>query len=218
MKRKQRKHLKEDQFVSTVNKIVNFTKRRYRELLAVGVAVLFLILVFIGIKIIRAQNVKKDSQILAQILEVSEELKDDPEKLAELEKLAGNEKFSRLAYIKLAAYWNEQGDTQKAQAYLEKIPSRKKDVFYYQAQDMLAQIYMQDKEFDKAIHILQEIEEENPESYTLDTVLFHKAQAHEEKGEITVALDIYRKIQDEYPQTFYGMDASQKVKELEEKR
>jgi tetratricopeptide (TPR) repeat protein len=218
MKRIKRKQLKEDEFVSTINKIINFTKRRSKELIAAALAVVCVIILVIAIRAVQAHGVKKESRLLADVLELSSQLKDNPDKITELENLAGNGKFSRVAYLKLATYWIEQGDTEKAKSYLEKIPERKKDLIYYQSRDLLGQIYIQNEEFDKAIEVYKEIEEENSKNYTLDPVLFHRAQAHEQKGEIEEALALYRRVQDEFSQTLYGFDASQKVKELEEKK
>jgi len=218
MKRIKRKQLKEDEFVSTINKIIDFTKRRAKELIVAAVAVICVIILIIAIKAIQANTVKKESRLLADVLDLSSQLKDNPDKITELENLAGNGKFSRVAYLKLATYCIEQGDTEKAKSYLEKIPESKKDLIYYQSRDLLGQIYIQNQEFDNAIDIYRKIEEENPENYTLDPVLFHKAQAHEQKGEKEEALALYKRVQDEFPQTLYGFDASQKVKELEEEK
>jgi len=49
-------------------------------------------------------------------------------------------------------------------------------------------------------------------------VLFHKAEALEDKGEPGLALSVYKKIQEDFQQTYYGMDAASKVLELEEKK
>ncbi len=218
MKKVMKKRLKEDEFVSTVTKVVDFAKKRMRELMLVAAAVVVILLVFLISNTIKAQAVKKDSRLLAEILEISSQLKDNPEGVAELEALAGNGKFSRIAYLKIASYWIEQGDFEKAKTYLEKIPDSKKDITYYQGKDMLAQVYIQDGEFDKAIAIYRSIEEEDQKDYALDAVLFHLAEAHEGKGELDTALELYKRVQDEYSQTFFGMDASKKVSELEEKK
>jgi predicted negative regulator of RcsB-dependent stress response len=211
-----KKRLKEDEFVHTLTKIYDFAKKRSRELLVGAAAVALILLVVLVSNAIKAQSVKRDSRLLADILEISSQLKDNPDKVAELEALAGNGKFSRIAYLKLASYWIEQGDSGKAKAYLENISDNRKDITYYQAQDLLAQVYIRDKEFDKAITIYKTIEEEEQKDYALDAVLFHMAEAHEGKGELDIALELYKRVQDEYSQTFFGMDASQKVKELEE--
>ena len=218
MKKVMKKRLKEDEFVSTVTKVVDFAKKRTRELMLGAAAVVVILLVFLVSNAIKAQAVKKDSRLLAEILEISSQLKDNPEGVAELEALAGNGKFSRMAYLKIASYWIEQGDSEKAKTYLEKIPDSRKDITYYQGKDMLAQVYIQDGEFDKAITIYRAIEEDDRRDYAMDAVLFHLAEAHEGKGELDTALELYKRVQDEYSQTFFGMDASKKVSELEEKK
>lgn len=218
MKRIKRKRLKEDEFVSTINKIIDFAKKRSKELIAAALAVVCIVILIIAIKAIQAHQVKKESRLLGDVLELSSQLSDNPDKITELENLAGDGKFSRVAYLKLATYWIEHGDTEKAKSYLLKIPESKKDLIYYQSRDLLGQIYIQNEEFDSAIDIYKKIEEEKPENYTLDPVLFHLAQAHEQKGEREEALALYKRVQDEFPQTLYGFDASQRVKELEEKK
>ncbi len=213
-----KKRLKEDEFVSTLTKIFDFAKKKSRELMIGAIAVAIVILAFLVSNALKAQSVKRDSRVLAEILEIESQLDENPDKLAELEALAGKGKFSRIAYLKLASYWIEQGNSENAKSHLEKISDKSKDLIYYQAQDMLAQVYMHDKDFDKAIAIYKSIEEDDEQDYALDAVLYRMAEAHEEKGELDIALELYKRVQDEYPQTFFGLDASKKVSELEEKK
>ena len=142
MKRIKRKQLKEDEFVSTVNKIVRFAKERTRGLVALVVLLVALFLIFAGLKFVTGENRKKESRLLTQILNLHAELNNNSENVAQLEELAGDGKFSRLAYLLLATYCVEKGDHNKAQSYLEKIPEHQKDIIYYQAKDLLAQIYL----------------------------------------------------------------------------
>lgn len=218
MKRIKRKQLKEDELITTVGKIINFVKKRARELIAVGVVIGLVILIFAGARLIKIQNVKKESRLLAQILKLDSELDENSENIENLKKLASKGKFSRLAYLRLASYWVEKGDFDKAEKSLLKVAQGERDIFYYQAQDLLAQIYIKRKDFDKAIDIYKKIEEENPKEYTLDAVLFHKAEALEQKGDIEEALSLYKKVQEEFPQTYFAYDASQKVSKLEQKK
>ncbi len=182
------------------------------------VLAIFLVMVFFGVKYISRQSYKKESQRLTQILDLQSNLDNKPENLARLEEIAGKGKFTRLGYIYLSSYWIENGDLEKAQACLEKIPDKPKDVVFYQAQDLLGQIHFKRKDYDKAIEIYKAIEEDDPESYSLDVVLFHRAEVHEEKGDTDEALALYRKIQQEFSQTYYGFDASKKVSQLESKK
>jgi predicted negative regulator of RcsB-dependent stress response len=218
MKKVMRKRLKEDEFVSTMTKLVSLAKKWSKRLIMGVTAVVVIILAILISNAIKGQAVKRDSRLLGDILEISTQLNDDPEKVTELEALAGNGKFSRIAYLKLAAFAIEQGDSGKAKSYLEKMTDDRKDITYYQAQDMLAQVFFRDKEYDKTIAIYKTIEEEGQKDYALDGVLFHMAEAHEEKGELDIALEIYSRVQEEYAQSFYGFDASKKVAELEGKK
>jgi len=218
MKRKERRRLKEDELVSTLNVVIHFIRNRKRELAAAGMAVLFIIVIFAAVRIVKAQSGKKEAYKLTQILKVYSELENSPEGLKKLEDLAGNGRYSRLAYTLLASYWMERGEYDRAIASLEKFSKSKKDFIYYQAQDMLAQIYFRQKNYDKVIDIYKSIEEEKPKDYALDIVLFRLAEAYEMKGEFEKALDLYKKVQKDYPQTFFGMETYQKISKLEEKR
>lgn len=218
MKRKKRRQLKEDEFVSVVNKVVHYVRDHLKELMALCVMVLVLVVVFFGVKYFSRQSQNKEGQRLVQILDLQGDLNNKPENLTKLEEIAGRGKFTRLGYIYLSSYWIENGDLEKAQSYLEEIPKKPRDVVFYQAQDLLGQIHFKRKDYDKAIEIYRAIEEDDPESYSLDVVLFHRAEIHEEKGETDEALALYRKIQQEFSQTYYGFDASQKVSQLESKK
>lgn len=218
MKKEMRKRLKEDEFVSTMTKMVDLAKKWSKQLVIGASIAVVVFLAFLIFHTIKLQAVKKDSRVLGEILEISAKLEEDPGLVAELEALAGNGKFSRIAYLKLAAFAIEQGDLQKAKAYLENITEERKDITYYQAQDMLAQISIKNGEYDKAIAIYKTIEEEGQKDYALDVILFHMAEAYEGKGEEETALEMYKRVQEEYPQGYYGLDASKKVTELERKK
>ncbi|NOR54303.1 MAG: tetratricopeptide repeat protein [Candidatus Aminicenantes bacterium] len=215
MKRKFRKKLKEDELVTTVNKIFHFIQERTKKLMALVLGILFIVVIFAGMKFIKAKNKKSENRLLTQIINIHSDLNNKPENLARLEELAGDGKFSRLAYVLLATYWMENGDSDKARSFVEKIPETPKDFFYYQAKDLLAQIHFKRKEYDKSLEIYKKMEEESPKDYSMDVILFHRAEINEEKGDVEQALALYRRVQDEFPQTFYGYEASQKVGKLE---
>lgn len=218
MKRIKRKQLKGDEFVTTIRKLMRFLQERAKEIMAFVIIILFVILAFTGFRIIKAQQNKKESRLLAQIFSLGSELNNNPENVEKLEVLAGGGKFSRVAYIVLATHWMEKGELERAEASLEKMNKSPKDIFYYQAQDLLAQIHSKKKNYDKAIEIYEKIEEENPKEYSLAVIIFHRAEVLEEKGEIEEALAFYKRVQEEFPQSYYSFDASRKIRELEAKK
>jgi predicted negative regulator of RcsB-dependent stress response len=215
MKRTIKKQLKEDEFVSGMNRFMQFVKHWEREFIIAVVVVVAAVLVFLGLQFLKAQQIKKDSQAAGEILALRAGLAKNPQNTAQLERAAAKGKYSRLAGISLATYWIEQGQPDKAQAALALIKDSPKDFFYYQAQDLSAQVAILKGEWDRAIAILKKIEDEKPKDYILDAVLFHHAEALEKKGLKAEALTLYKKLRDEYAQSYYGYDASLKVQKLE---
>ncbi len=198
----------------TVTNIVDFSREHTKEISIAGAGVAVLILAFIVFQVISVQQTKKENRILDQILTLSSEIRENPEKIAELEELAGKGRFSRIGYLELAKYWFEKEDFAKVTAYLDEMSKGKKDLVYYQAQDLMGQVYISQNDYDNAIALYGKLEEKNPKEYVLDAVLFHKAHAHEKKGETEEALVLYKRIQEEFSQTYFGYDASVKVLDL----
>ena len=216
MKKEVKKQIKEDKFVDIMTVVIDFVTHRKKEVMMGLAAVLGIIVIFIGIKILNAGNVKKENQVLTQILSLTEELKDKPENIAELEKLAGKGKYSRMAYIQLANFYINKKDFARAEEELKKIPENNKDLLFMQSRDILAQVYLYQKRFDEALTIYDTMERE-PGEFSLDVLLFNKALVFEEKGETDRALELYKKVESDFSQTYFGYEASQKVRELEEK-
>lgn len=215
MKRKIKKQLKEDELVTGFQKFLEFGKTWRKEVIIFAVVVAVLAALYGSFQLIRAQQTKKESRRVGEILALRADLAKNPQNVAKLEQLGGTEKAARLAFIGLATYWIEQGNLDKALASLAKIKDIPKDFFYYQAQDLTAQVEVLKGRYDQAIQILKKIEEAKPKDYLLDVVLYHHAEALEKKGQPKEARDLYKKVQDEYAQTYFGYDASAKVKKLE---
>lgn len=215
MKKVVKRQLKEDEFVSTMNKILRFFQTRLKLILVGVAAVAAVALITVGVRFIQAQQVKKESRLLSELLEVRSTLGAKPENLAELEKLSGNGRYSRLGYVLLATHWVENGDLEKAKDCLGKIESSPRDFIYFQARDLLAQINVLQNNYEQAVAIYTEVEAAKPSAYPLDAVLFHKAEALEAKGDKPEALALYKRIQEEYPQSYFGYDAAEKARKLE---
>jgi predicted negative regulator of RcsB-dependent stress response len=214
MKRTERHHLQEDQMAHGLSWLIDYAKKWKREVLIIAGALAFAAVGFSALLLVRSHNRSVQSEIIGQVGDIAAEAAQKPEKLAELEKLAGERRTARLANLELAKYWAERNDWAKAESTLGRISGAPKDLLYYQTEDIRARVAIGRKDFDKAIAIYQKISDEKPKVYPLDAVLFHLAESRELKGETKEALAIYKKLQEEYSQSYYGYEASLKTGRL----
>lgn len=214
MKRTERHHLKEDEMAHGLSWLVEFSKKYRREILVAAGALAFAAAVFGALVLVRSHSRSVQSRAIGEVGDLAAEVIQKPEKLTDLEKLAVKGPASRLANLELARYWAERGDWAKAESYLGRIADGRKDLLHYQAEDLRAQVACGQKDFDRAIAIYKRIGDEKPKVYPLDAALFHLAESHELKGETKEALELYKKLQGEYAQSYYGYEASLKVGRL----
>jgi tetratricopeptide (TPR) repeat protein len=214
MKRTERHHLKEDEMAHGLSWLVQFVGKYRREILTVAGALAFAAVVFAGLLIVRAHGRSVQSRAVGEVGDLAAAAVEKPEKLADLEKLAAKGRTARLANLELARYWAERGDWAKAESFAGRIPEGRKDLLHYQAEDLKAQIALGRKDFDKAIAIYKKAVDEKPKIYPIDALLFRLAESHELKGETKEALDLYKKLQEEHTQSYFGYEASLKAGKL----
>ncbi len=218
MKKKVKRQLKTDEFANFMNRLFDFFKANQREFTIAAAAVLFITLVFLSVRYVQGVNARKQSVILGQILQLESEIKDQPDRLVELGQMAGKGKFGRLAAIKAAALNFERGQAEKAVGFLLSVPDNPKDMVYYQARDLLGQIYFAQQQYDEALAVFSEIERENPKIYPLDIVLYRKAQVLAARNDVELALETYTRLTTDFPNSYYGYEATREVQKLEEKK
>jgi len=214
MKSTERHHLKENEMRTGLNWFLDFYEKWRTEILIAAACVVFAAALFTALLFVRGHAQSVQSRALGDVVSLSQDLATKPENLTKLEASAGQGSAARIACLELASYWAGKGDYPKAEAYLSRIPAAPKDLSYYQAEDLKAQILLKKKEFDKVIAIYEKIRNEKPKSYPLDAVLFHLAEAYELKGQKKEALDLYTALQSDYAQTYYGYEASTKAGRL----
>ncbi len=218
MKRTERHHLQEDGMVHGLSWIAEFVKKYRREITLVAVGLAAVAVVFAALVLLRSRGRSVASRAVGQVTDLSAEVAQKPEKLPELEKLAAKGRTARLATLELAKYWSEKGDWAKAESYLAGMADGRKDLIHYQAEDLKAQIALGRKDYDKAIAIYRKVVDEKPGVYPLDAARFNLAESHERKGDTAAALDLYKKLQEDFPQSYYGYEASLKVGKLSIKK
>ncbi len=214
MKRAERHHLKEEGIAVGMGKVVHLMKGYRREILIVAGGLAFVAVVIGALAMVRAHGRSVQSRAIGEVADLAAAAVENPEKLAGLEKLAGTGRAARLANLELARYWAERGDWAKAGAYADRIADGRKDLLHYQTEDLKAQIALGRMDFDAAIAIYKKAVDEKPEAYPVDALLFRLAESHELKGETAAALEIYKKLQEEHAQSYYGYEASLKAGRL----
>jgi len=214
MKRTERHHLKEDEIAHGLSWFFEFFKAWRREIFLAAGALALAALIFAGLTLVRAHALSVQSRVVGEVGDLADLVAEKPEKLADLEKLAGEKRYGRRAGLELARYWAERGDWAKAEAALGRLPGSAKDLLYYQAEDLKAQLALGKKDYDRAIGIYEAMRDEKPKVYPLDAVLFHLAECYELKGDTAEALTIYKKLQEGYTQSYYGYEASLKATRL----
>lgn len=217
MKRKERHQLKEDELKTALSRLYAWGRKYQREISVGLIFVGLVILVVLGVRLYKAHQLKKESRLLTQIIELRQSLeKGEEEKLTQLEQLKGPGRFSRLAYLELASYYYDQGQLEKSLAYLEEFPPRPMDVLWVKALDLKAQILRIQEKYEEALKIYELLEKKAPEDFPEDIILFHKAQILEETGDLKAAIELYTRLKDEFSQTYFGYEASQKLAQLGE--
>ncbi len=218
MKREIKKKLKEDEFVSIFGRIMDsFESWRKEALIGLAVAAGLTVLIG-GLFFLRGGQMRSASADLGRILELRAGLDKTPGNAAELATLSQKGKYSRVAATQLASYWVEKGDLDKAAAALAGLKDSPKDFFYYQAKELAAQVAILKGDIEGGLKILQAIEDAKPKDYAMDAVLFHKAEALEKKGDKAGALALFKRIQTEYAQSYFGYDAGLRAGKLEAAR
>lgn len=218
MKRTERHHLKEDEMAHGVHWLVAFYEKYTREITIVAGAVAFAAVVFGALLLLRSHARDVESKAIGQVTALASQLEDKPGLAAELDKLAAGGRGARLANLELARFYAEKSDWAKADSYLARLSAGPQDLIYYQAQDLRGQVAAGRKDFDGAIAIYKKIIDAKPKTYPVDAALYHLAQCQELKGDAAAAVDLYKRLQTDYPQSYYSYEASMKSGRLAVRR
>ena len=215
MKRKERRHLKSNEFAEFIQKALDFLRIHTREFTAAAAVIAVAIVIILGVRYINARNLEKQSRILARINKLSQQVRDDPQKLEELKDLAGPGKFARAGTIHIAAYHIENGEFDKAMEAVDSMPGSPKDILYYQSRELKALVLLKQEKYTEALEVFEAIEMENPNNYVMDGILFKKAEVLKKMGRVDDAIEVYKRITEEYTGTYYVMEAQQELTNLQ---
>ncbi|MCR4396051.1 MAG: tetratricopeptide repeat protein [Candidatus Saccharicenans sp.] len=218
MKRTERRQLKENELATGLSRFVRWAQKHEKKFMAIALGLVILLALGVGVKLWRDYQKSREAGYLSQILSLKAELAQKPENLARLEDLSRKRSYGRIASLVLAGYYLEKNDLDQAEQVLSGVKDRGRDLVHYQILDLYAQVQARRSNYDRAIEIYRQIEKEKPEDYPLDVVLFRLAEAYEKKGSNDQALGLYRDLQSNYQNTYYGYQAALKLMKLETAR
>lgn len=227
-----RKQMKKDEFVSTVSKITVYVEEHWKAFtygagaLAAVILIVFLSVVYMqhreeklkqtlnrGIEYFHAPIAGESEQTTASILP---SFKTEKERCEEALKIfkeiltdAPRSKvaplalyYSGLSHFHLEMYKEAATDLEK---FLEQAEGTLlRDV----ARSSLAQAYFKEKNYESSAKIWSELAEDQTALYPRADALLHLAEVKVAQGSREEALEIYKKIIDEFPGTVAAMEAS----------
>ena len=215
MKRTERKQLKENALASGLSRFFLWVREHGQELKVAGIALVVVVALIFGLRFYSSYRKSQEVNYMSQVLALRAELDQKPENLAELEKMAGSNRYGRIASLSLATYYFEKNDFSQAEKILEKVKDKGRDLIHYQILDLYGQVLAKQNKFDEAIAVYRQIEKDKPKTFPLDIALFHLAEVYEKKGDREQALSVYRQLQAGYQNTYYGYQAALKVMRLQ---
>lgn len=125
-------------------------------------------------------------------------------------------KIGDLAQYYAALSMNDLGQTDQARSTLESVISETRFVQVKDlARNTLADLDLSAGNYDEAIALLRQILDQPSQDFPKEIVMLKLGQTLEKKGDLSAALDEYRKVTTEYPGTNSASDASTRIRRLE---
>jgi len=214
MKRTERKQLKEDELATGLSRFLKWAKQHEKEFKALAIGLAVILVVVVAVNLLIHYQRSREATYLSEVLALRADLDKKPENLEKLQQMTRKTKYGRIASLTLASYYLEKNEVQKAEDILAAVKDKGHDLIHYQIVDLYAQIKVKKGQYEEAINLYRQIEKEKPKSYPLDVILFHLAEAYEKKGDLQNALQIYRDLQTNYQNTYFGYQAAFKAMQL----
>ncbi len=230
-----RKQMKKDEFVSTVTKMTMYVEEHWKffaigAAVIAGIALISYLLVFysnyrsqkasdllnVGIEYFHAPVAPgPDAKIAPSVRTFATNDEKFEEALKKFEVLLdsySNTKAGRLALYYSGLCQMNLGRYDEASKRLEDFIGAKGDPFIMDiARSALARCYDQKKEFEASAQMWKQLAESKQTLFPRDEALLKLAESLESQGKSTDAMEIYKRITQEYPGTRSAIEASTKL-------
>jgi len=221
VRRIERKKLKQDEFVSIVDRLLDWLTANWRPVLAAFAAVCLVVLLWWGLGVWRQRRELKAATLLASTLEQLDKATTD-EARAEAEKKLdaivselGGTRQADLARVILARELIERGELERARELLVAVARRHADIAQVRVATLdLVHLQLATGQAAEAIRQLRAMAAGEDPRLPRDAALYELARAYLEEGKVDDARTTFQKLVDGFPESPYLQDARRRLEEL----
>ena len=204
MKRKEREHLKEDPFITFIQKSL-FQFGKYKQHIFVGLgAVILFIAIIVGVKLWNNYSLSQENMAFSSGMEIitNEDLTID-QKIDQLSQLETKKGISQSNKITLATLHFQKGDINKAQDVLNSIPPSAVKLIDDQKILLKGEILNSSNKSQEAVDTLLKLYADKNSKIAKDFVLFRIANIQLKSNQEKSAEANLKKMAEEFPQSQY---------------
>lgn len=218
MKKKEREHLKDDPFKDFIEKVWGLLQK-FRKMIYIGLgAIVAVVVIVLLVMVIKSSIAASENRIYSQAISIkNDESLTIDQKIDKLAKLKFKSGVSASVPLFLATLYFEKGDLTKAEQILKGFPGSGSHLLNGEKQLLEAEILSASDKSKEALNILNILFTDPKSEVPKDYTLLKMAKIQVKNGQTETAVANLSKLTEEYPQSFYGTEARNLLKELEKK-
>lgn len=221
MRRVTRKKLKQDDFVSIVDQMIQFFSENWRPIVAAVGALVVVFLLWWGLSSWTQNRNSKASQMLAATTEkmdkaaTPEDRKAVEDELREVIDRYGRTPQADEAHILLARMLIEDGSTDEARRLLSAVSEENKDTATVRVATLdLLHLRVASGQASEVARELQAMVAGKDPRLPRDVALYELARVSRSEGDVTQAREYFQKLVDDFPESPYAAEARRSLQEL----
>jgi|GEM_PF-643415 len=210
MKKEEIERLKEDEFVSFIEKLIRRASENKKVVFwGIGGLLAVVLLVVLGL-FLKNQAAARDNQILYQAVVIkNSNLLTLDRKIEKLEALNPGRGLSSIVNNYLISMYLQQEDFDRAQKMLEQAPESRHAISNEHRQLLRAEFYRARDEHQQALDILNGQLADPRTRLAKDYLLLEIARIHRDSNRASEARDTLNRLIREYPQSLFRRDAQE---------
>jgi predicted negative regulator of RcsB-dependent stress response len=221
MRRVTRKKLKQDEFVSIVDQMIQWISENWRPVLAALGAVVVVFLLWWGLSSWSGSRRAKASEMLAATVEKLDTARGPEDRTAVEQELRtliehyGRTPQGNEARILLARLLIEDGKIDEARTLLNTVAQRKEDSAIVRVATLdLIHLRVASGQAAEVAQELQAMVAGKDPRLPRDVALYELALVSQEEGNLAQAREYFQKLVDDFPESPYAAQARQRLQEL----